>query len=202
MIERAARARRLTAMWRIAVATLAVTACTENIDAVYPTAPFDDRAATLGPGDKLELTISNGMSESKATYTLDRAGRMKVKLIGAVAARDRTPEAIEDEITARLADGYLREPIVSVSVVEVNSLKCTVSGEVLHNGTVRVTPGLTITEAIAQSGGFAPLARKNMVKVIRGDTTFKIPVQAIAEGQRENFPIWPGDRVFVPDRPW
>ena len=65
---------------------------------------------------------------------------------------------------------------------------------------------MTITEAIAQSGGFQPLARKNMVRVTRvtdgKKQTYKIPVELIAEGKRPNFPMSPGDEVFVPERPW
>jgi protein involved in polysaccharide export with SLBB domain len=73
-------------------------------------------------------------------------------------------------------------------------------------GAIKFTPGLTITEAIAQSGGFQPLARKNMVRVTRvtegHKETYKIPVELIAEGKRPNFPMMPGDEVFVPERPW
>jgi polysaccharide export outer membrane protein len=91
-------------------------------------------------------------------------------------------------------------------VVEINSLKCSVFGQVAKSGTIKFTPGMTIVEAIAQSGGFSPLARKNMVKVTRlldgKKETYKLPVEMIAEGKRPNFPMMPGDEVFVPERPW
>jgi protein involved in polysaccharide export with SLBB domain len=71
---------------------------------------------------------------------------------------------------------------------------------------VKFTPGITITEVIAQAGGFTPLARKNMVKVTRlfngVKATYKLPVELIAEGERPNFQMLPGDEVFVPERPW
>jgi protein involved in polysaccharide export with SLBB domain len=66
--------------------------------------------------------------------------------------------------------------------------------------------GMTVTEAIAQAGGFGPMARKNMVRVTRVEngkpSIYKIPVEMIAEGSRPNFPMMPGDEVFVPERPW
>jgi polysaccharide export outer membrane protein len=81
-----------------------------------------------------------------------------------------------------------------------------VFGQVARSGSIKFTPGMTITEAIAQSGGFSPLARKNMVKVVRTldgkKETYKLPVELIAEGRRPNFPMMPGDEVFVPERPW
>ena len=77
---------------------------------------------------------------------------------------------------------------------------------VAKTGAVKFTPGITITEVIAQAGGFTPLARKNMVKVTRlfngVKATYKLPVERIAEGERPNFPMLPGDEVFVPERAW
>jgi polysaccharide export outer membrane protein len=192
--------------WLIALLVMAA-ACGDDPPVVYPTvAPFDDTKLALGPGDKIELTIFYGNEESKSTYTLDPSGQMEVRFIGSVAAGAKTARAVQEEIRSRLADGYLNNPVVSLTVVEINSLKCSVFGQVAHSGTIKFTPGMTIVEAIAQSGGFTPLARKNMVKVTRTlegkKDTYKLPVELIAEGKRPNFPMMPGDEVFVPERPW
>jgi protein involved in polysaccharide export with SLBB domain len=184
-----------------------VAACGDNPPVVYPTsAPYDETKLALGPGDKLELTIFYGTHESKATYSLDGSGQMEVRFIGSVVAGGKTVRSVQEEIQARLADGYLNNPVVSLTVVEINSLKCSVFGQVAHSGMVKFTPGMTIVEAIAQVGGFSPLARKNMVKVTRTiggkKETYKVPVEMIADGKRPNFPMAPGDEVFVPERPW
>ncbi len=182
-------------------------ACGDNPPVVYPTvAPFDETKLTLGPGDKLELTIFYGSEQTTTSYTLDSSGQVEVRFIGSVEASGKTPRDVQEEIRVRLADGYLKEPVVSLTVTEINSLKCSVFGQVSTNGSVKFTPGMTITEAIAKSGGFTPLARKNMVKVTRTlngkKETYKIPVELIAAGDRPNFPMMPGDEVFVPERPW
>jgi polysaccharide biosynthesis/export protein len=174
---------------------------------VYPTvAPFDETKLALGAGDKLALTVYYGAKESHAAYTLDGSGQVEVQFIGTVLAKGKTVSEVQQEIQQRLADGYLQNPVVSLTVTEINSLKCLVLGQVARTGAVKFTPGLTITEAIAQSGGFQPLARKNMVRVTRvadgKKETYKIPVELIAEGKRPNFPMMPGDEVFVPERPW
>jgi protein involved in polysaccharide export with SLBB domain len=181
--------------------------CGDNPPVVYPTvAPFDDTKLALGPGDKLELTMFYGDNEAKQTYTLDGSGQMEVRYIGSVSAGGKTIRDVQEEIRSRLADGYLRDPVVQLTVVEINSLKCSVFGQVARSGTIKFTPGMTIVEAIAQSGGFTPLARKNMVKVTRllegKKETYKIPVEMIAEGKRPTFPMMPGDEVFVPERAW
>ncbi|MBA3454754.1 MAG: polysaccharide export protein [Deltaproteobacteria bacterium] len=189
------------------VLAVGVAACGDNPPVVYPTvAPFDDSKLALGPGDKIELTIFYGSEESKATYTLDGSGQLEVRFIGSVEAKGKTARETQEMIRSRLADGYLKDPVVSLTVVEINSLKCSVFGQVGSSGSVKFTPGMTITEAIAKSGGFTPLARKNMVKVTRlvsdKKETYKIPVEMIAAGERPNFPMMPGDEVFVPERPW
>lgn len=182
-------------------------ACADNPPVVYPTtAPFDETKLVLGPGDKLELTVFYGNNADKSTYSLDSSGQMQVRFIGNVAAKGKTANTVQEEIRTRLADGYVNDPVVSLTVVEINSLKCSVFGQVASSGSIKFTPGMTITEAIARSGGFSPLARKNMVKVTRRllgrEETYKIPVELIADGQRPNFPMAPGDEVFVPERPW
>ena len=197
----------LPAAMRLLLLVILFAGCTDNPPAVYPTvAPFDDAKLALGPGDKLELTLFYGAQEAKQTYTLDSSGQMEVRYIGRVSAGGKTVRDVQEEIRSRLADGYLKDPVVSLTVVEINSLKCSVFGQVAHSGTIKFTPGMTIVEAIAQSGGFSPLARKNMVKVTRilegKKETYKIPVEMIAEGKRPNFPMAPGDEVFVPERSW
>lgn len=174
---------------------------------VYPTtAQLDQSRLPLGPNDKLNLVVYYGSKSITAQYVLDASGTMSVQFIGNVHAGGKTLEEVRKEIQDRLGDGYLNNPIVSLTILELNSLTLSVSGMVLKTGNLKFVPGMTITEVIAQSGGFAPLARKNMVKVTRDvngvKQTFKLPVEKIAEGERPNFQMMPGDDVFVPERPW
>ena len=192
----------------LALALAMVPGCGDDPPVNYPSiAPLDVTKLKLGPGDKLELTIFYGTKESKTDYSLDGSGQMNVQFIGLVDAGGKHVREIQEEIQRRLADGYLKDPVVQLTVVEINSLTCSVLGQVEHNGTVRYTPGMTIVDAIAQSGGFSPLARKNLVRVTRKTEdgrklTYEIPVEMIGEGKRPNFQMMPGDEVFVPERRW
>jgi protein involved in polysaccharide export with SLBB domain len=181
--------------------------CHDDPPVIYPTtAPLDVNKLALGPGDKLALTVFYGSHSIQAAYTLDNTGQISVQYIGTVDAGGKTAEQVRDEIRKRLADGYLNEPIVSLTIAEINSLTLSISGMVAKTGAVKFTPGITITEVIARSGGFTPMARKNMVRVTRVlngvKETYKLPVEKMAEGERPNFPMLPGDEVFVPERPW
>jgi polysaccharide export outer membrane protein len=191
----------------VILSVLFVVSCHDDPPVVYPTtAPLDVNKLALGPGDKLNLTVFYGSHSLQASYALDNSGQISVQFIGAVEANGQTVEQVRETIQKRLADGFLNDPIVSLTVAEINSLTLSVSGMVSKTGAVKFSPGITITEVIAQSGGFTPMARKNMVRVTRllngVKETYKLPVEKIAEGERPNFPMLPGDEVFVPERPW
>ncbi len=173
----------------------------------YPTAvKLDESTLHLGQGDKLSLTVYFGARSITANYTLDSSGQISVQYIGNVTAVGKTLSALRDEIKNRLADGYINDPIVALSIVELNSLTVNVSGMVVRTGAIKFTPGMSIVDVIALSGGFTPMARKNMVKVVRlvgaSRETYKLPVEKMSEGERPNFPMLPGDEVYVPERPW
>lgn len=189
------------------IAALLLGACHDDPPVVYPTvAPLDVNQLKLGPGDKLALTVYYGSQSFNAAYTLNSTGQISVQYIGEVAAGGKTVEAVQNEIRTRLADGFINDPIVSLTVVEINSLTLSVSGMVAKTGAIKFTPGMTIVDVIAQSGGFTPLARKNMVRVTRNvegnKTTYKLPVEKMSAGERPGFQMMPGDEVFVPERPW
>ena len=197
----------MTGMWRFVLLLGLCAGCRDNPPLTYPTVvSLDESKLALGPGDKIEIVVYFGTRETKAQYVLDASGEIEVQHIGTVAAGGKPAKTIQAEIQSKLADGFFKDPIVSLTVTEINSRKLSVSGQVLRNGTIKFTPGMTITEAIAQSGGFSPMARKNMVKVTRTVVgkaeIYKIPVEMISEGSRPNFPILPGDEIFVPERPW
>ena len=185
----------------------ALPSCHDDPPVTYPTvASLDESKLTLGPGDKLVLTVYYGSHSINAAYTLDGTGQMSVQFIGDVQAGGKTVEDVRRDVQKRLGDGYLNEPIVSLTLAEINSLTVSVSGMVSKTGSLKFTPGMSIVDVIALSGGFTPMARKNMVKVIRRVNnvaqTYKLPVEKMSEGERPNFPMMPGDEVFVSERAW
>lgn len=184
---------------------VSLAACRDNPPIHYPTTPpTQEVEPLLGPGDVIELVIYYGTNESKATYRLGPTGGLSVQFIGDVDANGKTMAALQEEIRAKLADGYLKEPIVQLTLVEANSARVSIFGQVQKAGTIKYVPGMTIVEAVAQSGGFTAMARKNMVQVTRmidgKKTTYTVPVELIGEGRRPNFIMAAGDVVFVPER--
>jgi len=180
--------------------------CADRAVAPYPTsppAPVSD-AAAVGPGDLFEVRVF-GQQDLSGTYQVAGDGTINFPLIGTVAVQGQTPPEIEREIQTRLADGYLKNPSVSVKVTEYRSKRVSVFGQVKQPGTFPFSDNMSIVEAISRAGGFTAMAKKNSVRVTRRLATGKterilVAVEDIGQGKAPNFLLRPGDVVFVPER--
>ncbi|HEY0191219.1 MAG TPA: polysaccharide biosynthesis/export family protein, partial [Kofleriaceae bacterium] len=100
----------------IASGLLGGAACHDDPPVVYPTtAPIDVNKLPLGPGDKLTLTVFYGSHQLTAAYQLDNSGEISVQFIGAIPANGKTAEQLREAIRKQLGDGYLNDPIVSLT---------------------------------------------------------------------------------------
>lgn len=185
--------------------TLAALGCGDPPPSDYPTQQVHKEDATLGPGDTFEVRVYR-QDEMSGIYEVSTEGTISFPLIGIVKAGGNTPAQVEREIHDRLADGYLRDPNVSVLVKESKSKSISVLGEVGKPITISFAEGMTVIDAIAKAGGFTAMARKNAVTVTRsieGKTTrYTVPAGDIGNGKAKNFYIRPGDVVSIPRRVW
>ena len=69
------------------------------------------------------------------------------------------------EITDRLKQGYVREPHVTVTIEAYRPFF--ILGEVTTPGQYPYVPNMTVENAIAVAGGFAPRAQKQTVELTR-----------------------------------
>jgi protein involved in polysaccharide export with SLBB domain len=156
---------------------------------------------TLGEGDRLAITVYQEPDMS-AEYRVSRSGTITFPLIGEITVFGRRCGEIEQEIVARLANGLIRNPSVSCQVLEVNSRTVIISGEVKAPGVFPYAANMTIFEAIAPSGGLTANAAKDRLVVARlvdgAVREIVVPFQLIVRGRAPNFPLWPGDTIFVP----
>ena len=158
-------------------------------------------ATILSPSDVFEVRVYN---EDKLTgvFRVSPEGTIDFPLVGIVQVAGLTPRALEQVIQTRLADGYIRRPHVTVYVREYNSKKIFVLGEVEKPGTFAFQERMNIVQAITMAGGFKDSALRDetvVTRIIQGaERRFAVPVSAISDGLARNFPLFPGDIVFVP----
>jgi polysaccharide biosynthesis/export protein len=151
-----------------------------------------DAAYHLDAGDKLRVVIY-GQEGLTNTYAIDAGGSITLPLIGSVPARGRTPESLAAEITARLRNGYIREPSVAVEIEAYRPFF--ILGEVAAPGQYPYVPNMSVESAVAIAGGFSPRARRDRVTLTHSDAGGSIRA-VVPLGT----PIAPGDTVLVGER--
>ena len=99
---------------------------------------------------------------------------------------------------------YLKDPRISVRVVNVHSSRIFVLGEVTDPAAVVAVGRTTLLQAIAQAGGFSmENADRERIRIVRptaGGTARVMTVNAaqILAGRQRDVGLMPGDVVFVP----
>ena len=159
-------------------------------------------ASTLGAGDVLEVRVFQE-PELSGVYQVGTQGDVIFPLCKRVPLTGLSPNAAAERIRACLAEGFMRDPQVSVLVKEYNSKKVFVFGEVQKPGTFVYQDGMSIVQAVTVAGGFTRTAAQNATSVTRRvkgqEVRVKVHVQDIALGKAPNFTLEPGDIVFVPE---
>ena len=146
----------------------------------------------LDSSDELRVIVF-GQDDLNTTYTVDQAGYISMPLIGSVAARGLTLRQLENVITKRLKNGFLRDPDVSVEVANYRPIF--VMGEVSNAGQYPYVAGMTAQNAIATAGGFSARARQ-----IDVDVTRQINGEVLSGRVPITDPVRPGDTIYVRER--
>lgn len=184
---------RLTALLA-ACLMLILGACSGGRDMLLATPIPADAPYTLGPGDKLRITVF-GEETLTGEYGVTGAGDVSFPLIGNIKVEGRTVEDLQADLTAKLGAGYLADPRVSAEIIDYRPYY--ILGEVARPGQYQYSVGLTIEQAIAAAGGFTYRANDNRVFLKRATQTREAIVDL-----RENpaFLVRPGDTIRVGER--
>jgi polysaccharide biosynthesis/export protein len=160
----------------------------ESAYAAAPVAAPHDASYHLDAGDKLRVVVF-GQEGLTNTYAIDAGGSITMPLIGAVAARGRTPAGLATEIAAKLRNGYIREPSVAVEVETYRPFF--ILGEVATPGQYPYVPNMSVESAVAIAGGFSPRAKRDSVTLTHNASRDIVPLPTS---------ISPGDTILVSER--
>lgn len=158
---------------------------------------------TLGVEDVVQIDLLKPDALT-AVSTVAPDGMINFPYIGNVAARGRTVSQVRTEIQDRLADGYMKFPVVAVSLRESRSRKFYVYGEVIKPGSYPMVENTTTLRAISVAGGFSRFGSASRVKILRPKPNggnydmIKVDIKAVMEGHSgEDVFLKPGDVVVV-----
>lgn len=155
---------------------------------------------TLVPGDKLLVNVYQ-VKDLTGEYTVDLSGTIAVPLIGKVLATGRTPDQLAAVVAERLGERYLRNPTVTVNVMESTGRLVTVDGAVRQPGLYPVNTKLTLISAVALARGTSEDAnprRAAIFRRIRGQRmAAAFDLTSIRQGEMEDPEVFAGDVVVV-----
>lgn len=117
----------------------------------------------IKPGDTIGVTVM-GEAELTKKVIVDPKGNIALPLMGSIAVANLTPEQAAQLIATKLRS-YLKNPQVSIELVEVSKIPVTVSGEVKVPGIYPVANGARVIDAITAAGGTTPKADLSKVTI-------------------------------------
>jgi len=146
----------------------------------------------LQAGEKIRVTVS-GEGSLSDDYQIDPSGYLALPLAGTVKAAGLTEAELEQELSKKFRSEYLRNPKVTVSLIEFRPFY--ILGEIEKPGAYPYTSGLNVLGAIAIAGG----------TTYRGSNSTVLIQHAGESGMREyplasNVPILPGDIIRIPSK--
>jgi len=177
--------------------TLGAAVCAQPPDG-GATSPPSAQAGTadityvLGSGDKVRITVF-GEDTLSGEYIVPGEGNISFPLIGDVRASGLTVDGLQKEISTKLKDGYLKDPHVSIEVLNYRPFY--ILGEVMKPGEYPYTNGLTVLNAVATANGFTYRAdtRKVYIKRANGPKEVEFPLKSTT-------PVAPGDTIRIGER--
>lgn len=172
---------------------LALAACAQTAPPLETTAMTADAGVyRLGSGDNVRVIVF-GQQQLSGEFSVDGSGRMAMPLIGEVEAKGLTPRELEGRISTRLAEGYIRDPKVSVEVLTFRPFF--IIGEVNKPGQYPYQSGMTALSAVAAAGGYTYRGRQDYVLITR-----TINGQRQERSAPPETPVLPEDVIRVPER--
>jgi polysaccharide export outer membrane protein len=146
----------------------------------------------LGANDKIRV-ITFGEESLTGEFFIGGSGKVSLPLIGEVNAEGLSIPEFQKEVEAKLKDGYLKDPHVSVEVLTYRPFY--ILGEVNKPGEYPFSNGLTVMNAVATANGFTYRANDKKVFIKRVDSK-----------EEQEFPLTstllvaPGDTIRIAER--
>jgi polysaccharide biosynthesis/export protein len=175
----------------------------------------------IGPEDVLRIMVY-GHPDLTQTVALQADGAFVFPLVGRVEASDLAAPELERKLQGLLAQGFIRDPQVAVTLQQYRSKVVFVVGEVARPGTYPLLGTRRLVEVLARAGPMTANAGSEVVVVRARDPeprpllptdvggavpagaaeVIRVDLRAIQAGDLDqNVALLPRDTVFVPAAP-
>lgn len=168
------------------------------------TSKAEGKPYKIGVNDAIYISVIGHKDlETLATVVVD--GTISFPHLGTIYVKDKTLPEIEKEITEKLSEGFIKYPVVSVSLVKALSKIIFLHGEVGRPGMLPFEKDMTIIQALSIAGGIRESGLFGKVKIRRKQdgTGYKTIVETglsdgiIMDSEVEDILLKPDDIVIV-----
>lgn len=182
--------------------------------APLPAANDTDPSYRLASGDSISVNLY-GEPDMSASQRLDNNGVLRLPMVGEVKLGGLTVREAEATLEKLyVSRELLKKPLVTINVSNYALREVSVLGAVRSPGNFQFpkeTTSLDIADLITRLGGFTPTAKSDAVSVIRRkpdgtEEVTTVDVERMISGRRRGdstrreFAVFPGDRIWVPER--
>lgn len=173
----------------------------------------------LGAGDQLKVLVL-GQPELSGELAVASDGSLELPFLGPVPAAGLTTAELAERLEALLADGYLKRPQVSVSVLESQRERVFVAGEVQRPGPYPLKAERSLRGLLRELGGLGENVGHEVL-VVRppagetgageqaaagappgtppGSQVLRVSLRDLLAGlPQADLALQPGDRVYFP----
>jgi polysaccharide export outer membrane protein len=158
-------------------------------------------SVVIGPGDLLQVTVLREPELTQQVRVMD-SGEVVLPLIGRIMlGGDSTPKADGVIEKAYTAGQYLKNPQVTVTILQYATQTVAILGEVRHPGTVTITTPRSLLDVLAMAGGLTADADRHITIERGGVWGEQIQVYLPNNAQADlkaDVGVYPGDRILVP----
>lgn len=154
-------------------------------------------------GNIVTVTFS-GVSELLVPHeeTIKEDGTITLTLIGAVKAAGKSAGELQKEIHDRYVPKYYN---ANLTVTVKSQMRVYyVGGQVKAPGRQEYIGTTTVTKAIQSAGDFTDFAKRTAVELTRAGSKkpIKVNCKKALKDPRLDLPVFPGDKIHVPQRIW
>jgi polysaccharide export outer membrane protein len=155
----------------------------------------------LRPADRLSISVFREEELSLQDVPVSAEGRISFPLVGTLDVAGLTPLELEAQLEERLGASYLRNPDVTVNVLDYASHLVTVDGQVEEPGVYAFVPGTRLSGGISLAQGPTRVASLEQIAIFRqtdeGLKIAKFDYAAVRAGTMLDPVLMPGDRIVV-----
>lgn len=162
----------------------------------------DSDRYVIGAEDVLYIHVWREETVTK-TVSVRMDGMISIPLVDEIQAAGLTPLQLKEKLTERLKQ-FIENPNVTVVVMEANSFKVYISGQISKPGIYRLRSDTTLAQIISMAGGLNEWANQKKIIIIRKENgkekRFTINYKKIVKGEdlSSNIILKSGDTIIVP----